>query len=163
MLAGGLDAILTPMPSTRFAFRTTLVTRPFVWGLGLVPQLAYADLDDERLHVRLGPWLSLEAPRASIAWVDLARGDLPVAPVHASQTPGTSSLQVVTARGPLARIRFTETQRARLPIGPPRFRPEFAPLVIGPTFGVDQIALSLVDPEGFIHAVGADTASPSTP
>jgi hypothetical protein len=131
---------------TRFGFRYDWRTAPIAFGLGLVPPLTYVNVNDDRIQVRLGPWFVLEAARAAVAGADVARGDLTPAPqIQADLGPARSRLQIRTAKGTLARIRFTEPQTGRLPFGPPRLRPRFAPIVIGHDVAVDELALSVAD------------------
>jgi hypothetical protein len=61
---------------------------------------------------------------------------------------------VTTSRGPRARIGFSETQHAKLLFGPPRLRPEVVLVNIGPRVGIDQIAVSVSEPEKLVEALG---------
>lgn len=135
----------------RFGFRYDRFAAPIAWALGLIPQLTYVDVNDERVQVRIGPWFVLEAPRSEVAWADVARGDLPASPVTARGTPEHSALIVTTSKGPRARIRFAKTQQAKLLVGPPRLRPQIVLVNIGPRFGVDQISVSVSTPEKLVE------------
>ena len=139
----------------RFGMRYDWRTAPLAFGLGLLPPLTYVDVDDERVRVQLGPWFVLQAPRALIRSADIARGELPAIPAEHRTTPdGYSRLLVRTSSGTLVRIRFTERPSARIPIGPPLLRPRFAPLNLNPSVALDEIALSVADPERLAMTLG---------
>ena len=139
----------------RFGFSYDWRTAPLVLGLGLVPPMTYVEVDDEQFHLRFGPWLRLDAPRQTIEAADEATGHSAIArPASTIQTGKHSSLSLRTARGPVVRIRFSEPQQFRTPIGLPRLKPKPALLVVTPVYRVDDLSLSLADPAAVLSALG---------
>lgn len=143
--------MLGPM---RFGMAYHWRTAPIALGMGLLPPITYADVQDERLRIQLGPWFVLEAPRELIKDADVARGELPQVPAeHRTTADGYSRLVVRTASSPVARIRFAARPPAHLLIGPPSLWPRFAPLNINPAIALDEIVLTVADPGGLVDAL----------
>jgi hypothetical protein len=139
----------------RFGFSFDWRRAPAVVSFGLVPPLTYVEVDEEQLRVRFGPYLRLDASRSTVEAADLATGHSPVLlPVTTTRTPKHTALSLRTARGPIVRVRFSEPQQFRTPMGLPRLRPQPSLVVLNPVYPVHSLAMSVADGEGLLAALG---------
>jgi hypothetical protein len=103
--------------------------------VGMVPSRCSVDLTDEHLHVRMGMWFDLEAPRATVQSAALDTDRVLGWGVH-----GWRDQWLVNGSSQgLVRITFSPTQRAWM--GPVPLR-------------VRVLRVSLDDPEGLVAGLG---------